>query len=1190
MPFTGKLASALTVGAKTWRPKTADQQFVEAEQKRLTEAEQMKRHALQKKIETLENVRKLEAKTQALNEMAMAAEIRSQEHEVAMKERQLAEARRAELAKLELAKRLGRESLSEADLARIRRERMKAELLARAAGNHAVQESMRPIKAGIDLGPRRTSMPPPPPTLHPLPPPMNHSMPMPSRTPSAASHRAHQHMPMPMGPPMSHTPMPRPPVLMPVPPPPMPMSDLHRRIPSEPGIHMRRLSGSLQPASLGIGPGQWGSPNNALRGPNHVPHHGSTAPAHFDRPSSLRHQDSRLRAANLRALKEESMSQLAIRAQAERLRRRRLQQLDGHARASNLRAQALRDLRKRELMMKLRERGIQQREIDSQVRLMVEHEQMMTEAQLKEMRDREHRLMLKEKGLQEREIQDQIRRREEKDREILRIELEKLERELRRKELLDAELSIKHAFERGESPPLGIKRPTIDEIENEGLLAEDFFDDFDSLDPRIRQEIMAATNLGPDYQRGHGRSPSVGARTPLMRASSPGAHSHTSQMRDRIRDEQIRVSEENHIREGVLASLSRANTPRIRDEILSQMTPRLREEALENERRAGAGISPREEMLGDRLNTHHHPVGRPRSQSFDRRSPGIPSTPRHREEIRAALLDEAEARDREDHRRRDDLRYREDLNAMNSVASQHKRTPSMRDNLELHHDSARRHLDLPSRSASRASSRGGDHDAIPRSLSRSGSIRDGYSPSERLGLPSRPASRNLTAEDLGLTNLLGMNGRAASRERQPVSAHVPNDDLLAARLHSAAVNSELNGGARSRANSRAERLDDDLLRSARSQLTNDSSLGLGSLSGLRSRANSRAEAPSDEVLRGMSRNSLGADLPNTGGRRSRANSTVGQNHQTAPSRSPRPSEFGEFGLQDEGLRARESRAPSRNAGNTLSPGYSLMGESGGWNSLSNEELSQLSTEQLEMLLLSETGDYPNVSYDSMSPMTKEEISQLTSEQLDVFMAGQDGRGGMSGLSLSSSGAHRNISRRPSRNDLGDSPPFGSVEQHGHGSSSAAHDLQRSRSRNDNESYGERYGANTPQTRTSPHNQDSLYSMPGQYDPYGSAHDGGYGSYGQDDAEVGEFVVTEANTHPNTTIVERLGTVEADSFQGTSRSPGARRGPSGAEGSHIAVNNLIHEAGRIGANGIVRLRVADCADGRYVASGEAVVLS
>lgn len=51
-----------------------------------------------------------------------------------MRERQANEERRAELAKLELAKRLGRESLSEADLARIRRERMKAELLARAAG------------------------------------------------------------------------------------------------------------------------------------------------------------------------------------------------------------------------------------------------------------------------------------------------------------------------------------------------------------------------------------------------------------------------------------------------------------------------------------------------------------------------------------------------------------------------------------------------------------------------------------------------------------------------------------------------------------------------------------------------------------------------------------------------------------------------------------------------------------------------------------------------------------------------------------------------------------------------------------------------------------------------------------------------------------------------------------------------
>ncbi|KAI9625900.1 hypothetical protein KEM48_010600, partial [Puccinia striiformis f. sp. tritici PST-130] len=52
----------------------------------------------------------------------------------------MGELKQVELAKLELAKRMGEESLNEADFARIRRERMKAELIARQSNDHALRE------------------------------------------------------------------------------------------------------------------------------------------------------------------------------------------------------------------------------------------------------------------------------------------------------------------------------------------------------------------------------------------------------------------------------------------------------------------------------------------------------------------------------------------------------------------------------------------------------------------------------------------------------------------------------------------------------------------------------------------------------------------------------------------------------------------------------------------------------------------------------------------------------------------------------------------------------------------------------------------------------------------------------------------------------------------------------------------
>ncbi|KAG0140277.1 hypothetical protein CROQUDRAFT_665411 [Cronartium quercuum f. sp. fusiforme G11] len=1167
MPFSGGVASALSVGAKTWRPKTADQQLMEVEQKRLTEEEQMKRLAIQKKIETLENVRKLEAKTQALNEMAMAAEIRSQEHEVAMKERRVVEARRAELAKLELAKRLGRESLSEADLARIRRERMKAELLARAAGNHATQEHMRPLNPNtIGLGPSRISVPGPPPLPFP-----SHPISVP-RMPSAAGHHHHHHP----QPPVMMPPMPRPPTTIPMP---LPPGCYHNRVPSEPAARMRRMSGGmpLPPPSLGLGAGrgQWGLPTNALRGP--------TAGGHLDRPLNSRSSNARLRPAYLRGLREESLAQLALRAQAERLRRRRLESLDLKARQHNLRAQALRDLRKRELAAKLRERGLQQREIESQVRMMAEREAALDEAELRALREREHRVALKERGLQEREIVEQIRRQEERDRELMRNDMERLEAELRRAELLDAELAIKQAAERGQSPPLGVLRPSLDEIENEGLLCEDFFDEFQSLDPRLREEIMAASANSGDLYPGsrssmgqrtpnpeHRRTPSMETRTPLMRGVSPGP---AAQMRERVRDEQIRLSEDNRAREEAhLAACSRPVTPRIRDEMLSQMTPRLREEELENERRGGslAGGARREEMLGDSLSSGQL-IGRPRSQSFDRRSPGMSSR-----DGRGVSREEAGAREREEIariqqqesiRRREDLRAREDQNRMNPdrisrnpspLASQHRRTPSMRDNLDPSMYDSARHLDLPMRSASRASMKGGGElDDLPRSVSRSGSIRDGYSPApERLGLPSRPSSRNLTVEDLGLDFAAKL--RASSREREREPKQFTHDDLVAARLQHAQVNSQWNGGQRSRANSRAERVDADLLRSgARGQMSQD--LGLG---GRRSRANSRAELPSDDLLRSASRNQLGTDLgPNSAGRRSRAGS-VNQSYGGPSSRSPRPSEFSELALQEEALRAREGRGPSRNISSAASPhGYN----DAGWGALSNEELRELSTEQLEMLLLSETGSQTGIGSARIPMMSSEEIMQLTAEELDAIL--DDGAG--------VSGGRRSLSRRPSRGSgLGDSPPFG-----------GASDLPtRSRSRNENLAGGRYGGAASPNpirstsTRLNP--SSSLYTMPGQYEPYNE---------GPEDLDVGEFVITEQYEHPNTRIIEQLGTVRAE-YVDSGRHPAPHNGLDEGNASHSAVNNLITEASQIGANGVIGLRVMDYPGGRYVAEGEAVVLT
>jgi len=161
MPSSSGWSSFFHVGARTWRAKTADQSYLEHERKKLAEEAERKQAEVKQKIELLDQVRMLEAKTQALNEMALSAEIQSKEHELAMRERQMAESKHIEMAKLELAKRMGEESLNEADFARVRRERMKAELLARQSNDHALREIER-AEDQAELDERLATQPPNP--------------------------------------------------------------------------------------------------------------------------------------------------------------------------------------------------------------------------------------------------------------------------------------------------------------------------------------------------------------------------------------------------------------------------------------------------------------------------------------------------------------------------------------------------------------------------------------------------------------------------------------------------------------------------------------------------------------------------------------------------------------------------------------------------------------------------------------------------------------------------------------------------------------------------------------------------------------------------------------------------------------------------------------------------------------------
>lgn len=1219
MPFVGgKSSSIFHVGAKTWRPKTADQQFLESQRKRLAEEEQLKKAEVQQRIKTLEQVRKLEEKTQALNEMALSAELRAKEHELAMRERQVAEAKQLELAKIDLAKRMGRESLSEADLARIRNERLRTEALARAAKDHAVLENHRPVQP-VNLPPPRTPVPPPPPVPHPLPQPL--------RAPPTQPHGVH-----------------------PVLPPRVPQAPIantvgaSRHSHAEAATRMRRMSESLAHPPAGFARPQGPIAGNAPRGLGAAPYPNR----HSRQPSGT------------------ISAEMALRAQAERLRRRKLEALDLKARQHNLKVQALRDLRRRELVAELRERGIQQREIESQVAIQAERERSLNEAQLREIRDREHRIRLKEKGLQEREILDQLRRRQENDREALRRELELLERQMQRKELLEAELSIKRAMEKGESPPLGIARPTIEEIEREGLL-NDLYDDLDATSPYLRPDVVSEFGLSVDYRprtpsatqslgihsSSHApnatrlsRAASIGSRTPHLPPISPAPSLMVAQAQERLREEQIRLRDEIQLRTDLLhAASSRAPTPRVKEGISRHSTPQPPvRDTLDNSRLGVGGRStpfsatPRtkgEEHLGDNL---ARTPARSRSQSFDHpRPPSAALTDRAREESRGRARDSSRSRQesqpisrplsrqevasiaraesraairedleavrarekaqmkaQESQRLREELRAREENNRLASEfghrmptpSMSHQRTPSVRDGLEprYYHDS--HHLDVVSRPSSRASNRVHDYDSISRPVSRGAeSLRSGYSPVQpRLGLPSRPSSRNLTVEDLGL-----QFGRQPA-DRIPAMNSAVHDELLAARLESAAVNSEINGGRRSRANSRADPMDHDY-RHADFLVPEMNAI---SLNGVRSRAGSRSEVPDEDFLR-STRNQLGTEFGLSGpsGTRSRSNSQLGPYHAPySPSNQRRDqlgAELAHTGgrhsransiSQSEGLNATlHPTNDSRNSSSLIGLGRSpnsnvhanLYSPERGLGSFTNEELSQLSTEQLESMLNRQVDRSPMRLEGSSMGFRREEAGQVPPSHYD-FPSRHAPIASASHLEVGTRPPH-SIGRRGSHIGMDESPLFGD--------SAYPHSP---------------IGVPRPLSRLEG-SSSRPYGVP-DYDGYPAA--GGRYLDGRDehslgpeypyDTDEGEFIITEMAEHPGARIIRRLGMVEASSNSPRSGSFGPRYdGINERQDMHRAVKQIITQATARGANAVVSLRVSDSDDGSYVASGEAVVL-
>lgn len=1141
------------------------------QRKMMADEEQIKIAEVQDRIKTLEQARKLEAKTQELNEMALEAELKAKSNEMAIRERQVSEAKRLEIAKLEIAKREGRESLSEADLARIRNERLKAENLAKAAKDHAIRESNRPV-ARINLGHSKVAIPPPP-VPHPLPPPMRprsaHSMHQalngssPLRPPSAQS--AHR---LSSGPRIYPSPMPN-------------STGAHRLAPPQSTPRMRRMSdshayptaGPARPQSHGLAPGPY--PDR-----------------HIQRRTS----------GNMSA-------EIMLRAHAERLRRKRFQTLDLKARQHNLIVQALRDLRKRELAAELRDRGIQQREIETQVALLAERDRALNEAQLREMRDREHRLRLKEKGLQEREILDQVARRQESDREALRRDLEFLERQLQHKELLEAELAIKRAIEKGESPPMGIGRPSMEEIETEGLL-NDIYDELD---------MTASPYLNPDLCSDYSMSVAYRPRTP----SGGQSHLHTSSITPN------------------LDSLSRAPSVGRRTPQIFPTSP-------------GPSMRRGEEFLGDNLRT----PARSRSQSFGRRPlsaashhtrQASPSRERNgtlnrqnsnislnrqeiasivRTESRAALREhEARERERAEKKAEESERLRQELRArqnsemshrmLTPSAISHQRTPSMRETLDPNYYSDGYRHDLsPIRPSSRASSRVHDYDSISRPMSRAGSMRDeGLSPTPpRLGLPSRPSSRNLTAEDLGLDF-----GRDKIPMMKVENAAIA-DEVLAARLASADFNSKINGGTRSRANSHIDQSrNEDYLYGDRNHLTTDFN-ALNMNSG-RSRSGSYAE-PSNDSYAKNDGNPFGSNGTNV--MRSRSNSNARLSNDLLSSNQHRD----HFAAEPVNTGGRLSRASSINqVRGTLSPSShmncDLKGQIIGisrsphgdhqydtdhdFGHLTNEELAQLSTEELE-LILNARGVRSHIGNEALNlpAFRRDGITQQHPIEpiLNRHELAGGSIGGMSNMGVGGNQS-RNLNNRSSHVEAEHSPLF-VASLYPHSPIQPPRPVSRaesSRHYNGSNPLGQRYDQPSRTSLRSNHPSSFAQQPSHQYADRYHQPNTGLGYPNQNDMldqnsldaanfphemNEDEFVITERPQPSEARILDFIGEVEALAPRSSTYTSRFDRDVD-RQDMHQAVRNLISKSSQLGANGIVSMRVNDTNNGAYLATGVAVIL-
>lgn len=593
MPSSSGWSSFFHVGARTWRAKTEDQSYLEHERKKFAEEAERKQAEVKQKIELLDQVRALEAKTQALNEMSLSAEIQTKEHELAMRERQMFESKQIELAKLELAKRMGEESLNEADFARVRRERMRAELLARQSNDHALREMER-AEDQAELDERLATEMPQPPSFRSasgLPMPMRGHTPMTGPIPIPGSMSNPVPIPIP-----NHMPMSGPmsmPGFMPEhmslpghrhmsPSGPYPAFESHAGMTMGPHPRLRGRSDSFSAYPGDIGRGDWGSRSHMMSG-------------HF--PDNLDHQRMYSSNRDFRDPHGPASSQMALRTQAEMIRRKNLENLDQKAMQHNLQAQALREIRKGELIARLRERGAQQRQIEAEAAKLAEQDRRMDATQLREQRDREYRTMLIEKGLQDREIAEQLRRREEKDREFLQREVRKLEREMRQKELGELERAICEAHRNSKPPPMGIQRPSMDQIVREGFM-DRMMDEFQELNPRLQQEILS---MQAHYK------PSPVSGNPRPRRPSMGSLNQTH--------------------------MSRATTPQSREQIPQQMANQLYgEDPHQSNMRPGSKASSRDRDPGQA------PLSRHNSTHENNNSPG-PSWPRNRAPSRSLAGD-----------------------------------------------------------------------------------------------------------------------------------------------------------------------------------------------------------------------------------------------------------------------------------------------------------------------------------------------------------------------------------------------------------------------------------------------------------------------------------------------------------------------------------------------------------------------